>query len=211
MVHERLDASSIVILILYIAGLALILDLSFPLAHSDTMTGGTLSQRIGDFDVELKTIPSTPVTGDETNIFLRIGTIDGNDAVDTPITIRIAKQGEEVFRSNTIFVPNGHYTHPYRFAEDGIYGIYILIHDSAAIDETKTLSDSASSIPISSQGQDILFTFPLNVHSRSLLEFSGIQSGLILGSVATVCAVTVFYLRLRKRRGNRSFRIAKLR
>lgn len=210
MVCERPNATPIVILALYITALALILDLSFPLAYSDTLTGGTLSQRIGNFDVELKTIPSTPVTGEETNIFLRIGTIDGNDAVDTPITIRIAKQGEDMFKSSTIFVPNGHYTHPFRFAESGIYGIYILIHDTSAIDETRTSSVSASSIPISSQGRDILFTFPVDVHSRPLLVFSGIQLGLILGIVATVCAITVIYFRVIKKRGERSFRATRL-
>ena len=210
MAYERLYATPGVILILYITGLALLLDLSFPLAYSDTMTGGTLSQRIGSFDVELKTIPSTPIAGDETDIFLRIGTIDGNDAVDTPITISIAKQGEEMFRSNTIFVPNGHYTHPYRFDESGIYGIYILIHDSTTIDETRTSSVSTSSIPISSQGREILFTFPVDVHSKSLFEFSGIQLGLILGVFATVSAITLFYFVAKKKRGERSFRAARL-
>jgi hypothetical protein len=210
LVYERRVATSIVIFLLFITGLALILDLSFPPAYSDTMTGGTLSQRIGSFDVELKTVPSTPVAGDETNIFLRIGTINGNDAVDTPITIRIAKQGEEMFRSNTILIPNGHYTYPYRFSESGIYGIYILIHDSSEIGETRTSSVSTSSYPISSQGQDLLFTFPVNVHSRSLIEFSGIQFPLILVGVATVCAITVFYLRVKKKRGERSFRATRL-
>jgi hypothetical protein len=210
MVYERLDATSVVILCLYITGPALLLDLSFSLAYSDTMTGDTLSQRIGSFDAELKTVPSTPTAGDETNIFLRIGTIDGNDAVDTPITIRIAKQGEEIFRSNTIFVPNGHYTHPYRFSESGIYGINILIHDSSTIDETRASSVSTSSIPLSSNGQDILFTFPVDVHSRSLFEFSGVQLGLILGVVAVVCTVTVFYLRVRRKGGERFFRATRL-
>jgi hypothetical protein len=210
LVCERLGATPIVILALYIAGLALTLDLSFPPAYSDTMTGGTVSQRIGSFDVELKTIPSTPTAGDETDIFFRIGTIEGNDAVDTPITVSIAKQGEEMFKSNTIFVPNGHYTHPFRFAESGIYGIYILIHDSSTIDETKTSSVSTSSFPVSSKGQDILFTFPVNVHSRSLLDFSGIQLGLILGVVAAASTITVFYLRARKKRGERSFRANRL-
>jgi hypothetical protein len=205
LVYERLDATPIVILILYITGLALLLELSFSPAYSDTMTGGTLSQRISSFDVELKTIPSTPTAGDETDIFLRIGTIDGNDAVDTPITISIAKQGEEMFRSNTIFVPNGHYTHPYRFAESGIYGIYILIHDSSAVDETRTSSVSASSI-----GRDTLFTFPVDVHSKSLFEFSGIQLGLVLCVVATVITITIFYFRAKKKRGERSFRAEKL-
>jgi hypothetical protein len=209
LLYERLNVTPVVILILYVTGLAFIFDLSFPTAYSDTMTGGTLSQRIGSFDVELKTIPSTPTAGDETDIFLRIGTIDGNDAVDTPITISIAKQGEEMFRSNTIFVPNGHYTHPYRFAESGIYGIYILIHNSSAIDETRTSSVSASSIPISSQGRNILFTFPVDVHSNSLFEFSGIQLGLILSVVATVSVITIFYIRAKKR-GERSFRATRL-
>ena len=209
MVYERRDATSIVIL-LFISGSALIFDLSFPPAYSDTMPGRTLSQRIGSFDVELKTIPSTPVAGDETNIFLRIGTINGNDAVDTPVIIRIAKQGEETFRSNTIFIPSGHYTYPYRFTESGVYGIYIMIHDSSAIGETRTSSVSASSYPTSSQGQDILFTFPVNVHFRSLIEFSGIQLALILGGVATVCAITVFYLRVKKKLRERSFRATKL-
>jgi hypothetical protein len=209
MVYERRDATSIVTLLLFISGLALTFDLSFPPAYSDTMTGRAVSQRIGSFDVELKTIPSTPVAGDETNIFLRIGTINGNDAIDTPVTIRIAKQSEEMFRSNTIFIPNGHYTYPYRFTESGVYGIYILIHDSSAIGETRSSSVSTS-YPISSQGRDILFTFPINVHSRSLIEFSGIQLALILGGVATVCAITVFYLRVKKKLRERSFRPTKL-
>jgi hypothetical protein len=209
LLYERLNVTPVVILILYVTGFALIFDLSFPPAYSDTMIGGTLSQRIGSYDVELKTIPSTPTTGDETDIFLRIGTIDGNDAADTSITISIAKQDEEMFRSNTIFVPNGHYTHPYRFAESGIYGIYILIHNSSAIDETRTSSVSTSSIPISSQGRDILFTFPVDVHSKSLFEFSGNQLGLILGVVGTVSVITILYFSAKKR-GERSFRAKRL-
>jgi hypothetical protein len=193
-------------LLLFIAGLVITLNLFFQSAYSDTMTGGAFGQRIGSFDVELKTIPSTPVAGDKTNIFVRIGTIDGNDAIDTPIIIRVAKQGEELYKSNTIFVPNGHYTYPYRFAEPGIYGIYILIHDSSAIGESRTSSISLSSYPISSQGQDILFTFPLNVDSRSLLEISGIQLVIILASTAAVSAIIIFYLRVKRNRGERSFR-----
>jgi hypothetical protein len=210
MVYEHQNMHSSIILIVFFIGLAGTLDISFLPAYSDTMTGGVLSQRIGSFDVELKTIPSMPVADDTTDIFLRIGTIDGNDAVDTPITIRIAKQDDEMFRSDTIFVPNGHYTHPYRFAESGIYGIYILVHDSSAIDGTKTSLVSTSSIPVSSKGQDILFTFPVDVKSRPLLDFSGIQLGLILGVVAAASTITVFYLRARKRREERSFRAKRL-
>jgi hypothetical protein len=205
LVYEHRNIYSTVILTVFLIGLARTLDIALPPVYSDTMTGGALSQRIGSFDVELKTIPSMPVAGDKTDIFIRIGTIDRNDAIDTPITIRIAKQGEEVYRSNTIFVPNGHYSYPYIFAKSGIYGVYILIHDSSAIGETKTSSHNTSS-----QGQGILFTFPVNVQSSPLLEFSWIQLISTLAGVAAVCAVIVFYYRIRKNRGKRSFRPAKL-
>lgn len=210
MVYEHRNIYSTVILTVFLIGLARTLDITLPPVYSDTMTGGALSQRIGSFDVELKTIPFTPVAGDKTDIFIRIGTIDGNDAIDTPVTIRIAKQGEEVYRSNTIFVPNGHYSYPYIFAKSGIYGVYILIHDSSAIGETRTSSTSSSSYNTSSQDQGILFTFPVNVQSSPLLEFSWIQLISTLAGVAAVCAVIVFYYRIRKNHGQRSFRSARL-
>jgi hypothetical protein len=43
-----------------------------------------------------------------------------------------------------------------------------------------------------------------------LLEFSWIQLISTLAGVAAVCAVIVFYYRIRKNRGQRSFRPAKL-
>jgi hypothetical protein len=194
------------VLVLFFTGLTRTLDLPLPSAYSDSITGGALSQRIGSFDVELKTVPSKPPVGDRTTIFLRIGSVDGNDAIDTPITIRVAKQGEEVYKSNTIFVPNGHYTYTYSFGESGIYGIYILVHDPAPIGETKASSiSSLSSSPLSSQGQDILFTFPVNVQSKTFLAFSEVQFTLIMTVVAAIFAVIIYYLRVKRNRGARSY------
>jgi hypothetical protein len=194
------------VLVLFFTGLTRTLDLPLPSAYSDSITGGALSQRIGSFDVELKTVPSKPLVGDRTTIFLRIGSVDGNDAIDTPITIRVAKQGEEVYKSNTIFVPNGHYTYTYNFGESGIYGIYILVHDPAPIGETKASSiSSLSSSPLSSQGQDILFTFPVNVQSKTFLAFSEVQFTLIMTVVAAIFAVIIYYLRVKRNRGARSY------
>jgi hypothetical protein len=185
-----------------VIGFASILAIPLPPAYSDSMTGGALSQRIGGFDVELKTEPAAPVAGERTSIFVRIGTIDGNDAIDTPITIRMAKQGDEVHKSNTVFVPNGHYTYTYNFAEPGVYGINILIQDPTAFGETRSTS---SSFPLSSQSQSILFTFPVSVQSKSLLVFSGLQLALILTVVAAICAIVVFYLKAKRNHRERSY------
>jgi hypothetical protein len=185
-----------------VIGLPSLLSVPLPSAYSDSMTGGALSQRIGGFDVELKTEPAAPVAGERTSIFVRIGIINGYDAVDTPISIKVTKQDDEVHKSNTIFVPNGHYTYTYNFAEPGVYGINILIQDSTAFGETRSTSSSS---PPPSQSQSILFTFPVSVQSKSLLAFSGLQLALILTFVAAVCAIIVFYLKAKRNHRERSY------
>jgi hypothetical protein len=186
---------------LFAIGFASILAIPLPPAYSDSMTGGALSQRIGGFDVELKTEPAAPVAGERTSIFVRIGSINGYDAVDTPISIEVTKQGDEVHKSNTVFVPNGHYTYTYNFAEPGIYGINILIQDATAVGETR----STSSFPLSSQSQSILFTFPVSVQSKSLVAFSGLQLALILTAFVAVCAIVIFYLKAKRNRREHSY------
>ena len=140
MINDCRKIITIVILGLFAIGFASILAIPLSPAYSDSMTGGALSQRIGGFDVELKTEPAAPVAGERTSIFVRIGSINGYDAVDTPISIKVTKQGDEVHKSNTVFVPNGHYTYTYNFAEPGVYGINILIQDTTAFGETRSTS-----------------------------------------------------------------------
>ena len=202
MINDCRKIITIVILGLFAIGFASILAIPLPSAYSDSMTGGALSQRIGGFDVELKTEPAAPVAGERTSIFVRIGSINGYDAVDTPISIKVTKQGDEVHKSNTVFVPNGHYTYTYNFAEPGVYGINILIQDTTAFGETRSTS---SSFPLSSQSQSILFTFPVSVQSKSLLVFSGLQLALILTVVVAVCAIVVFYLKAKRNRREHSY------
>jgi hypothetical protein len=202
MINDCRKIITIVILGLLAIGFASILAIPLSPAYSDSMSGGALSQRIGGFDVELKTEPAAPVAGERTSIFVRIGSINGYDAVDTPISIKVTKQGDEVHKSNTVFVPNGHYTYTYNFAEPGVYGINILIQDSTAFGET---SSTSSSFPLSSQSQSILFTFPVSVQSKSLLVFSGLQLALILTVVAAVCAIVVFYLKAKRNHRERSY------
>jgi hypothetical protein len=158
---------------------------------SDSLTGGALTQRIGNIDVELKTVPVMPLAGEKTIIFLRIGSLNGVDVVDKPINIKITKQGEEIMKSETITVPAGHYTYPYEFATPDIYGIIIEIESHVPVGEKKS-----SALSLETGSLSLQFTFPINVHSKSAFGFSDIQLSLAIGVSIAVCAI-IFLLRRR--------------
>ena len=164
--------------------------LPLPASYSDSLVGGVLSQRIGNLDVELKTDPAKPLVAQRTSLFVRIGSTDGQDVIDTPITIKLTKHGEEIHRSNIIFVPNGHYTYSYNFTDPGIYGIDISIQDS---DGTTTSESSFS------QGKDVVFTFPVNVQSKSFFGLSDLEITLIITAVVAGVSASVLFSLKRKR------------
>jgi hypothetical protein len=165
---------------------------------SDSLTGGALTQRIGNLDVELKTVPATPISGERTVIFLRIGSINGVDVTDQPINIKITKHGEEILKSETIIVPDGHYTYPYEFATPDIYGIIIEIESHVPVVEKKS-----SALSWNTGSQSLQFTFPINVHSRSAFGFSDIQLSLAIVISIAVCAI-IFLFRRRIRNARRT-------
>ena len=157
---------------------------------SDSLTGGALTQRIGNLDVELKTVPATPLAGGKTIIFLRIGSLNGVDVTDQPINIKITKQSEEIMKSETIIVPDGHYTYPYEFATPDIYGIIIEIKSHVPAVEKKS-----SALSWDTGSQSLQFTFPINVHSKSAFWFSDIQLSLAIGVSIAVCAIIFLFRR----------------
>jgi hypothetical protein len=173
---------------------------------SDSLPGGALTQRIGNLDVELKTVPASPISGEKTTLFLRIGSINGVDVTDQPIIIRITKQGEEILKSETIIVPDGHYTYPYEFDTPDIYGINIEIESHVPV-----LGNKSSALSWEAGSQSLQFTFPINVHSKSAFGFSDIQLSLaIVVSITVSVVIFLFRRRIRiargtsyQRRGNR--------
>ena len=195
--HDHCTITFVSFLLFLFLFLFLAMTLTFPLpsVFSDSLTGGALTQRIGNFDVELKTVPEKPLAGEKTKMFLRIGTINGDDVVDMPITMKLAKQGEQIDRTNRVVVPDGHYTHTFQFPESGIYGIDIEIQNYYAMGET----ESSSSLPSSqSRAQSILFTFPIEVYSKSVFGFSDFEIALIIGAVVVASAIIFFTLRKKR-------------
>ena len=185
--HDHCTITFISFLLYLFLLLAMTLTFPLPSVFSDSLTGGALTQGIGNFDVELKTVPEKPLAGEKTKMFLRIGTINGDDVVDMPITIKLAKQGEQIDRTNRIIVPDGHYTHTFQFAESGIYGIDIEIQNYYAMHETEPSSSSQS------RAQSILFTFPIEVYSKSVFGFSDFEIALIIGAVVVVASAIIFF------------------
>lgn len=200
MINNGRNTVTIILLTLIMIHSLATLALPVPLAYSDPLTGGALTQRIGNYDVDLKTVPAKPLAGDRTTIFVRIGGIRGEDVVDTPITIKVTKNGEEVQSTNTVFVPNGHYTYSLNFTEPGMYGIDILIQDFTANGETQSKSLSSPS-----QVQGTLFTFPINIQSKSFFTFSDLQIGLIITIVAAACVVLVFFSKRKRDKRETSY------
>jgi hypothetical protein len=180
---------------------SLLTNLVLPLrsVYSDSLTGGVLTQRIGNLDVELKTVPAKPLAGENTKIFLRIGSINGGDLADIPITIKLFKQGDEIHKSNTIVVPDGHYTYTYEFAKPDNYGFNIEIQDQAA-------SRGTGSTPLSSppEIQNLLFVFPISVDSKPFVGLFNLQTALVVGIVVAVSAFILFTV-VKKRKMTRKF------
>jgi hypothetical protein len=133
-------------------------------------------QRIGNYDFEMTTTPKTLVAGQPGTIMLRFAGVNGDDLVDVPISIRIVKEGAEIFRTNPIVVPYGHHNFEYTFPDPGTYALYVDLNDYAY------------------SGQTLTFTFPISTagpadHLSWMLPVAG-------GIVAAVAAAAV----IRKKR-----------
>ncbi len=97
-------------------------------------------QRIGNYDVEMTTEPSSPVVGNPANVLIRVAGVNGDDLIDVPITLRLVKDGVELQKTNPIIVPYGHHTQEYTFSETGRYVLYVDLNDYAYSGQTLTFT-----------------------------------------------------------------------
>jgi hypothetical protein len=154
----------LIIVVLLIIGLS-----SNQLAIADPLKNSIL-QRIGNYNIEMKTDPKLPIAGQNTQILLRISSVNGDELVDIPIVITIVKDGVNLEKTHPIFVPYNHFTHEYVFSKSGIYTLNIDINDNGY------------------SGQSITFTYPINVLDSFAVYFS---SSLLLPVASVVISVIV--------------------
>lgn len=157
---------------------------------ADTIKGA-IRQRIGNYDMEMKTLPANPVTNTNTKIQLRIASVEGDELVDIPIVIRLSKGGSELTRTNPVSVTYGHYTFPYTFNQTGIYSLDVDVYDT------------------SYNSQNITFTFPITVVSPFMsfltpqpLNVVSLEIVLVVASISGV--VGTIYIRRKKARAMES-------
>jgi len=182
--HRRIAIAFTLIVSLILMGLVHIQE-----ASADVLRD-SIPQRIGNYDMELKTDPKAPITNQNTKILLKISSVNGDALVDLPIYIRIAKHGVELEKTSPIVVPYGHYTYNYLFSKAGIYELNVDI-----IDDPYT-------------GQNITFTFPIIVFHSFLeyLFFSSSYSPLLLAAslASPFVIIGLIFIIRRKKKGQKS-------
>jgi len=63
-------------------------------AHADILTNAA-TQRIGNYNIYMKTVPPNPVAGQNTEILFEISTVNGEQMVDQPLQLIYLKTGLE--------------------------------------------------------------------------------------------------------------------
>ena len=153
----------------------LILLFSPSYSYADMPMGG-LQQRIGNYDVSVKTDPQQPQAGTTVKILMAIAAINGDDISGIPVDITIADDGRVLSSLNRpIAVPYGHYTYQYKFEKPGVYSLVVDIYD------------------IYFTGRQVSFTFPIEVKSTflGLGGTSGTIGNILVLSVVIVVS-TIF-------------------
>ena len=151
-------------------------------AYADSLRSA-LPQRIGNYNVEMKTDPTTPISGQSAKIFLKISSVNMDDLVDLPIIINISKDGVRQETTHPIFVPYGHYTDQFIFKEPGIYALDVTILDVYT-------------------AQNLTVTFPITVVTPlfgyfSLSSSSSVRFIAAIVIVASTSGVILIYKRKR--------------
>lgn len=111
----------------------------------------SLRQRIGDYDIQINTLPTAPISEKETVINMMITTVSNIPVTDTPIVIRISDENNELIRTQPILLSGGHYSFEYKFNKSGIFLFSIDILDNLVV------GDSIDS------NKELIFDFPIRV------------------------------------------------
>lgn len=143
--YMRNQSVVLLVVIITLSGFWLLSVSSVRRAHADILTNA-VTQRIGNYNIYMKTVPPNPIAGQNTQILFEISTVNGEQMVDQPIAINISKEGVREQTTHPVFVPYGHYTHEFVFKQPGIYALDISILNDPDTDE------------------NITFTFPVRIY-----------------------------------------------
>ena len=172
-----MTTAAVLFVVMVVAGLTLA-----PSGHvfADLLEGAS-KQRIGNYDFEMTTEPTSPIVGggSPTNILIRISGVNGDHPADVPIMMRMVKDGVVLQTTNPIIIPSGHYTHEFVFSEAGRYVLYVDLNDYIY------------------SGEVLTFTFFINVSG----PFDYLYLAVPLAAVVAVGIVSVVVFMKGKKKG----------
>lgn len=146
---------------------------------SADLLSNSLQQRIGDYDVRINTIPMTPISGKDTRINIMMTTVSNNPIIDTPITIRISNEREELIRSQPILLSNGHQSYNYNFDKSGLFLL------SIDILENPLAGDSNES------NKMLTFDFPIRVSEPFSADMANLAVPITIAAAGSVVSFIV--------------------
>jgi hypothetical protein len=153
-------------------------------SNADMPMGG-LQQKIGNYDVSVKTDPPQPQPGATVKILMDINAINGDDISGIPVDIAIKDDASVLSGLNRpIAVPYGHYTYQYEFEKPGVYSLVVDIYD------------------IYFTGRQVSFTFPIEVKSTffGLWGVPDIMGFILAPSIVIIVLAILAFIILQKRK-----------
>jgi hypothetical protein len=141
------------------------------MALADVLSN-SLQQRIGDYDIQVNTVPAVPIPGRETSINIRITTVSNNPIIDTPIAIKISDEKNELIRTQPVLLQSGHYSYNHIFNKPGIFLLSVDILDNP------TLGDSNDS------NRKLVFDFPITVSDPISVQLTSLTLPITLTAIA---------------------------
>ena len=147
------------------------------------LLNNSLRQRIGDYDIQINTVPSNPISGRETSINIGITTVSNNPITDTPIAIRISDENKELIRTHPILLSSGHYTYNYVFNKSGVFLLSIDILNNLAIED----SDDSN--------KQLTFDFPIRVSGAFSAELTTLTIPITVTVTAIGLVITIILLK----------------
>lgn len=141
------------------------------MALADVLSN-SLQQRIGDYDIQVNTVPTVPISGQQSSINIRITTVSNNPIIDTPIAIKISDEKNELIRTQPILLQSGHYSYNYIFNKAGIFLLSIDILNDPAVGYS---NDS---------NKKLVFDFPITVSEPISVQLTSLTLPITLTAIA---------------------------
>ena len=150
------------------------------LAIADSLSN-SLQQRIGDYDIEINTLPTEPISEKETVINIIITTVSNIPVTDTPVVITISEENKQLIRSQPILLSGGHYSYEYKFNKSGTFLFSIDILDNLVVGNS---IDSKN---------ELIFDFPIRVSEPYSAEIAKMTLPIII-TIAAIGSVISWLL-----------------